>query len=163
MCVGSDINWENPYSELIDSICVPSLFVMSWTYQLLDLALNSPNRIVKVGSLFLILHETFSRDGRKCLNSSLILTWRAIQGNHIPFFSQWQCRMLNILEDLYYSFALQKSYHCNRCIHLFFWHYLDDLLLLWSIFQWTMHCHPLKLSNKDGFPIYREYQICELN
>ena len=69
MCVGSDINWEKLYIELIDWICVPSLFVMSWTHQLLDLALKSPSRFVKAGSLFLILHKNFSRDGRKCLNS----------------------------------------------------------------------------------------------
>ena len=50
MCVGSDISWEKPYSELIDWICVPSLFVMLWTHQLLDLALKSPSRIVKAGS-----------------------------------------------------------------------------------------------------------------
>ena len=68
MC-GSDINWEKPYSELIDSICIPLLFVMLWTHQLLDLALKSPSRIVKAGHLLLILHKRFSRDRRKCSNS----------------------------------------------------------------------------------------------
>ena len=69
MCVCFYISWEKPYSELIDSICVPSLFVMSWTNQLLDLTLKSPSRIVKAGSLFLILRKRFSRDRRKCSNS----------------------------------------------------------------------------------------------
>ena len=70
MCVGSDISWENPYIELIDSICVPSFLVISWTHQLLGLALKSPGRIVKVGSWILILPKTFSRDKRKCPNST---------------------------------------------------------------------------------------------
>ena len=69
MFVGSDINWEKPYSELIDSICVPSLYVMAWTLQLLDLTLKSSSRTVKAASLFLILHKSFSRDRRKCSNS----------------------------------------------------------------------------------------------
>ena len=95
MCVGSDISWEKPYSELIDSICVPLLFVMSWTHQLLDLILKSPSRIVKVGSWFLILPKRFSRDKMKMFKFTLILTWRVIQGNHIPFlfsndnFTRW--------------------------------------------------------------------------
>ena len=69
MCVCFDISWEKPYSELIDSICVPSLSVMSWTNQFLDLALKSPSTIVKAGSLFLILRKRFSRDGKKYSNS----------------------------------------------------------------------------------------------
>ena len=68
MCVVYDVSWEKPYSELIDSVCVPSLFVMLWTHQLLDLALKLPSRIVKAGSWFLILPKRFSRDKRKCSN-----------------------------------------------------------------------------------------------
>ena len=61
--------WEKQYIELIDSICVLLLFVKSWTNQLLDLALKSPTRIVKAGSLLLILNKRFSRDRRKCSSS----------------------------------------------------------------------------------------------
>ena len=86
MCVGSNINWEKPYSELIDSICVPSLFVMLWTHQLLDLALKSPSRIVKAGSLFLILHNRFSGNRTKYSNS--LWFWLGEQYKVItyPFF-----------------------------------------------------------------------------
>ena len=69
MCVGSDISWQKPHSELMDSICGPLLFVMLWTHQILDLALKSPCRIVKAGSWFLILPKRFSRDKIKCSNS----------------------------------------------------------------------------------------------
>ena len=86
MCVVSGINWEKPYSELIDSICVPSLFVMSWTHQLLDLALKSPSRIVKVGSLLLILHKRISRDRRKCSNSLSFWLGERCKVIAYPFF-----------------------------------------------------------------------------
>ena len=86
MCVGSDINWEKLYIELIDWICVPSLFVMSWTHQLLDLALKSPSRTVKAGSLFLILHKSFSRDRRKCSNSLWFWLGERYKVITYPFF-----------------------------------------------------------------------------
>ena len=50
MCFGCDISSENPYSQLIDSICVPSLFAMSWIHQILDVALKSSSRIIKAES-----------------------------------------------------------------------------------------------------------------
>ena len=86
MCVGSDINWKKPYSELIDSICVPSLFVMSWTHQLLDLALKSPSRIVKAGSLLLTLRKRFFRDRRKCSNSLWFWLGERYKVITYPFF-----------------------------------------------------------------------------
>ena len=76
-----------PYRELIDSICVPSLFVVSWTHQLLDLALKSPSRTVKAGSLLLILHEKFSRDRKKCSNSRWLWLGEQYKVITYPFFS----------------------------------------------------------------------------
>ena len=157
MCIDSHINLEKPYSELIDSICLPSLFVMSWTHQLLELALKSPSRIVKAGSLLLILHKRFSRDRRKCSNS--LWFWLGEQYKVITYPSFFLMTMFAFILLI----DLQKPYHCNRCIHLLIWYYWDDLLVLWSILQRTMHCHLLKLKNQDGLPIYREYQICELH
>ena len=86
MCVASDINWGKPYSKLIDIICVPSLFVMLWTSQFLDRALKSPSRIVKTGSLFLLLHKMFSRDRRKCSNSFWFWLGERYKVITYPFF-----------------------------------------------------------------------------
>ena len=41
-CVGSFINWFNPNWEVILSMVLPSKFILSWLYQLLDLALKTP-------------------------------------------------------------------------------------------------------------------------
>ena len=41
-CVGSFINWCNPNWEVILSTALPSKLVLSWLYQLQDLALKSP-------------------------------------------------------------------------------------------------------------------------
>ena len=52
------------------------------------------------------------------------------------WYKQWksiQFHMLSILEHL----------NCS------FWYCWNDLLSLFSILQWTMHCHPLKLRNQD--------------
>ena len=101
----SDISWKNPYSKTIYSICVPSLFVMSWTHQLLDLDFRSLNKIKKDGCWSLILPERFSRDYGKFLHLLWFWLGESIHGNHIPFnFSNGN----SYSKHSYWSFPLQK-------------------------------------------------------
>ena len=161
MCVGSDINWEKPYSELIDSICVPSLFVMLWTHELIELALTSSSRIVKAQSLFLILHRRFSRDRRKCSDSLWFWPEERYKAITYPFF---------------FPLPISHAKHSGRFILLIclFKNLIITIdaytsssgvtgVICSIILQSAMHFHPLKLRNQGGFLIYREYLIFELN
>ena len=69
--VGSDISWSNPCIVVNESMSVPSDDVMSSGHHDLDLALKSPNIIVKDGLSPLTKLSIFSKFDKNSSNSTV--------------------------------------------------------------------------------------------
>ena len=70
MCVSSLISWCKLFCEVTTSILLPSLLVIIWTYQMLDLALKSPRETIKKGFFWARVSKVNSKLSRDDAESS---------------------------------------------------------------------------------------------
>ena len=70
ICVSSLISWCKPFCEVTTSVLLPSLLVIIWTYQLLDLPLKSPRETIKKGFFWARVPKVNSKLSRDDTESS---------------------------------------------------------------------------------------------